>query len=76
MADKSVRDEADGPDLAAPHATRLRRRSRRRPRRGGWLRETVFVVISALVLSILIKTFLMQAYFIPSGSMQDTLDVG
>lgn len=46
------------------------------PRRGAWLRETVLVLLSALVLSILIKSFLAQAFFIPSGSMEDTLAVG
>lgn len=46
------------------------------PRRGGWIRETAIVMVSALVLSILIKTFLAQAFFIPSGSMEDTLAVG
>ncbi|MHB1064851.1 MAG: signal peptidase I, partial [Georgenia sp.] len=45
-------------------------------RRGGWIRETAIVMVSALVLSILIKTFLAQAFFIPSGSMEDTLAVG
>jgi signal peptidase I len=49
------------------------------PRRSGlaaWLRETAIIVVSALVLSLLIKTFLVQAFFIPSGSMQDTLLIG
>ncbi|WP_149202000.1 signal peptidase I [Actinotalea subterranea] len=51
----------------------------RRPRRGGlaaWARETGIIVVSALVLSLLIKTFLVQAFFIPSGSMEQTLLVG
>lgn len=42
----------------------------------GVLRETAIIVVSALVLSWLIKSFLMQAFFIPSGSMRDTLQVG
>lgn len=47
------------------------------PRRGlGVLRETAIIVISALVLSWLIKTFLVQAFYIPSGSMEDTLEIG
>lgn len=45
-------------------------------RRGGVLRETAIIVISALALSILIKTFLVQAFYIPSSSMEDTLAVG
>ncbi len=33
-------------------------------------------MVSALVLSLLIKTFLVQAFFIPSASMEDTLVEG
>ncbi|WP_308121750.1 signal peptidase I [Actinotalea ferrariae] len=48
--------------------------------RGGglaaWLKETAIIVVSALVLSLVIKTFLVQAFFIPSGSMEQTLLVG
>ncbi len=47
-----------------------------RPRKGGLLRETVIVLVTALVLSVLIKTFLVQAFFIPSSSMEDTLAIG
>lgn len=45
-------------------------------KRGGLLREALVVVVSALVLSVLIKTFLAQAFYIPSGSMEDTLEFG
>lgn len=34
------------------------------------------VVVGALAVALLIKTFLMQAYFIPSGSMEPTLQIG
>lgn len=40
------------------------------------LRETVLVVGTALGLSLLIKTFLVQAFYIPSPSMQETLEDG
>jgi signal peptidase I len=40
------------------------------------LRETVLVVGIALALSLLVKTFLVQAFYIPSVSMQHTLEVG
>ncbi|HET8617274.1 MAG TPA: signal peptidase I [Actinomycetales bacterium] len=52
----------------------------RQPRRTTGLlvavRETVVVVGIALVLSLLVKTFLVQAFYIPSVSMESTLDVG
>jgi signal peptidase I len=42
----------------------------------GAVREIVLVLVIALGLSLLIKTFLVQAFFIPSVSMEDTLLVG
>ena len=41
-----------------------------------FLRESAIVVVSALVLSLVIKTFLAQAFYIPSVSMEPTLMVG
>jgi signal peptidase I len=43
---------------------------------GAWLRETVIIIVSALVLSLVIKTYLIQAFYIPSSSMEQTLLVG
>ena len=43
-----------------------------RPRAKGW-RELPVLVVVALLLAILVKTFLVQAFFIPSGSMEKTL---
>jgi signal peptidase I len=40
------------------------------------VRELPVLVVVALVIAIVIKTFVVQAFVIPSGSMQDTLDVG
>jgi signal peptidase I len=39
-------------------------------------RELPFLVIVALVLAVLIKTFLVQAFYIPSASMENTLQGG
>ena len=42
----------------------------------GGLGETVKVVIQALLLALVVRTFLFQPFNIPSGSMKDTLLVG
>ncbi len=44
-----------------------------KPRSIWW--ETVVLVGTALVLALLIKTFFVQAFYIPSGSMRETLQV-
>ena len=60
-----------------PEATDARLGSHRdtRPKRS-WLIELPLVVGIALVISLLLKTFLVQAFWIPSGSMENTLLVG
>ena len=45
------------------------------PRKGSLLRELPILVIVALVVSIIIKTFLVQFFYIPSGSMENTLQI-
>ncbi len=47
-----------------------------RRRKRSTLAEIVIVVVLSLALSSLIKTFLVQAFYIPSGSMQNTLAIG
>ena len=41
----------------------------------GFLRDVVVIVAAALVISFLIKTFLIRSFYIPSESMQSTLQV-
>jgi len=41
-----------------------------------FLRELPILILVALVVAVLIKTFLVQAFYIPSGSMEETLLVG
>jgi signal peptidase I len=57
---------------------RFRRRPDRRPHRGavGFLRDLVVIVVVAVLASFLIKTFLIRSFYIPSESMQNTLQVG
>lgn len=59
----------------SPHpepGTRERRSKQHLP---GWL-ELPLTIVLALALALLIKTFLVQVFFIPSGSMEQTLMVG
>jgi signal peptidase I len=44
-------------------------------KRGSSLREFPILVIVALAVSLLIKTFLVQFFYIPSGSMENTLQI-
>ena len=43
--------------------------------KGSLLREFPVLVVVALVVSLLIKTFLVQFFYIPSGSMENTLQI-
>jgi signal peptidase I len=45
-----------------------------RAARSFW-RELPFLILVALLLAVLIKTFVVQAFFIPSGSMLETLQI-
>lgn len=45
-------------------------------KKGSFLRELPVIIIAALVVSIIVKTFLVHFFYIPSGSMENTLRVG
>jgi signal peptidase I len=52
-----------------------RRAAARRTRRR-FFAELPFLLVAALILTVLVKGFLIQAFYIPSRSMEPTLDVG
>jgi signal peptidase I len=57
---------------AAARGGRARADRRRRPL---W-RELPLLILVALTIALLIKTFVVQAFWIPSGSMENTLEIG
>jgi signal peptidase I len=48
----------------------------RLPKKGSLLREVPIIVVAALVVSVVVKTFFIHFFYIPSGSMQNTLQIG
>jgi signal peptidase I len=56
-----------------PHSHRHGGRTRRSAKKGSLLRELPVLLVIAFVLALVVKTFLVQAFFIPSGSMEQTL---
>ena len=66
-------DDTGQPDGAGP-APRQQQRRRRRPRSA--LVELVVLGVIAVGLALIITTFMVQPFFIPSGSMENTLEVG
>jgi signal peptidase I len=59
---------ADGPEPAPTQSTRERKRS--------FWRELPVLIVIAFAVALVIKTFLLQAFYIPSASMEPTLREG
>ncbi len=67
-----------GPGTGAGGGQRkdARPRSGKRRRRRSFIRELPVLIVVALVLALVIKTYAIQAFFIPSASMENTLEIG
>lgn len=72
----SARAEADDDARARGREERQASGRGAGARIGAAVKEVVVVLAMALTLSFVVKTFLVQAFFIPSESMEDTLLVG
>jgi signal peptidase I len=70
-------DDLEGPQAAAPPPPG-RRLHRRRPRRRSAQRLTVewlVVIAVAVIVAVCLRTFIVQAFFVPSASMEPTLQI-
>jgi signal peptidase I len=70
MAGVAAPDKAAGPPRTGRAALRRARRNR------AFWRELPVLFVIALVIALLIKSFVVQAFYIPSSSMENTLDIG
>jgi signal peptidase I len=61
-------EPAEPADVAGPPVADTRRKR-------SLLRELPILLVVALVIAMVVKTFVVQAFVIPSGSMQDTLEI-
>ena len=72
-ADVVPGDEPGKRESAAEGASSRRSRRRGEAKKGSLLRELPVLLLIAFVLALVVKTFFVQAFFIPSGSMEQTL---
>jgi signal peptidase I len=70
--DKAAEGNAQGAEPAKTGSGGGRKARRPRRKRSFW-REFPILVVVALLLAVVIKTYAIQAFFIPSGSMETTL---
>ncbi|QKW21752.1 signal peptidase I [Kitasatospora sp. NA04385] len=68
-------DPGSRPVRGRAERRRAAKRAARRSRRS-FLRELPVIVLVALVIALVMKTFLLQVFVIPSGSMEQTLQIG
>ena len=65
----------DGTHVDREASEGVSHQERKRSRIPAWL-EFPLLIVGAFLVAFVVKTFLVQAFYIPSGSMEDTLQVG
>jgi signal peptidase I len=72
QADNGIPAVGGEPEPSAPEGGTSQAQPRRRR---SLLAELPFLIVIALVIALIVKTFVVQAFWIPTGSMQDTLQI-
>jgi len=67
-------DNGESPAATSAKSGPRKARSDKQPNRP-LIRELPILIVVALIIAIVIKTFVVQAFVIPTGSMQDTLEI-
>ena len=78
MTDNVEQTSSSGSKKSKPESNSLLAKTLRRLKStptGAFIVDLVVIVASALVLSLIIKTFLLRSFYIPSGSMENTLQI-
>jgi signal peptidase I len=68
--------QSDGAKPSGGQRQNARPGRRRRRRRRSFWRELPVLIVVALVLALVIKTYAVQPFYIPSASMENTLNIG
>jgi len=76
MSETEARDVSAPESLEAPSELRATPGSNGARRASRFVGSTPFLILIAIVVAIVVKTFVVQAFYIPSESMVPTLEVG
>jgi signal peptidase I len=69
-------DQADGRAEPDDERDQADAQKGKQAKKGSFWRELPLLIVIALVIALVVKTYVVQMFFIPSGSMQDTLQIG
>ncbi|TDC44427.1 signal peptidase I, partial [Actinomadura sp. KC345] len=75
-AEGSVPEEKEPVDSAEETDDSEDKGKKKKKKQGSFWKELPILIVVAVVLALVIKAFAVQAFYIPSGSMENTLQVG